>query len=120
MAALVALNIVTLKDTHNVLAGPSDRTPVLCTDTIYRSCGANVMWSLRAYLKHVATCQSMDLHDLVSLPEQPCFDHAYIFRRIHEMIGTLAAGSHPFLHGKVRACTAWHNEVRLHQVPDSI
>ena len=111
MAALVALNIVTLTDTHNVLAMPSDRTPVLCKAKISRFCGAGVMWCLRAHLKHVAICENLDLHDLVSLPQQHCFDHACIFQRIHEKIGMLAAGSHPFPHGKVRACAACHKEV---------
>ena len=104
MAALVALNLVSVKDTQMALAMTSGKSPVLSRANIYGSCNAYFMWFLRAYLRCVAIGDNLPLHDLV-IPPQQRFDHAYVFRRIHEGMGTIAAGSHPFVLRKVRAYT---------------
>ena len=95
LAALIALNLLSVKEAQHVLVQRGTVSEVLRKSNIYGYSSAYVMWHLRAYLKCVAIGENLPLHDCGSAALGR-FDHAYVCRRIQEQMGAIAAGSHPF------------------------
>ena len=103
LAALVALNITDVNDIMGTLENTQGTSSLMRKANVYGFCTTSLMWHLRAYLKCVAIGENLPLHDLDTVQH---LDHSYVYRRVHEQMGALAMGAHPFVLRNVRTPSA--------------